>query len=211
MICILYINLLGTLQFAGLYINAVTYICLVISIGLLVDFIVHVLLGYYESKELSREDKVKDTLETMGASIMLGGLTSFIGVIPLAFSTSEIMSTVFTAFLAMVILGVTHGIIFLPVLLSIFGPVNGGHLHDSSANELPEQAVNDNDDHDLCLEKEQEQSASDTDDSAGSVEKSQVDDHDIQRAIQSSSHPTTQPLHSTQTFREESLEVVLED
>jgi hypothetical protein len=34
---------LGTLQYLGLHINAITSICLIISIGLLVDFVVHVL------------------------------------------------------------------------------------------------------------------------------------------------------------------------
>ena len=89
----------GTLQFAGLYINVVTYVCLVISIGLLVDFLMHILLRYYESKGATREEKVKETLQTMGASIMLGGLSTFLGVIPLAWSTSAVLRTVFTAFL----------------------------------------------------------------------------------------------------------------
>lgn len=37
MITILYIDLMGTIQFAGLAINPLTYLCLVMSIGLLVD------------------------------------------------------------------------------------------------------------------------------------------------------------------------------
>ena len=32
----------GTLELAGLHINVVTYVCLVISIGLLVDFLMHI-------------------------------------------------------------------------------------------------------------------------------------------------------------------------
>jgi len=104
-------------------VNAVTYVCLVISIGLMVDFVVHVLLRYYESKEETRHDKVKDTLETMGASILVGGISTALGVLPLAFSTSEIMGSVFISFFAMIILGVLHGLVFLPVVLAICGPV----------------------------------------------------------------------------------------
>lgn len=32
------------MQVAGLHVNAVTYVCLVISIGLIVDFLMHILL-----------------------------------------------------------------------------------------------------------------------------------------------------------------------
>jgi uncharacterized membrane protein YdfJ with MMPL/SSD domain len=81
----------------------------------------HILLRYYESERPSREEKVKDALGTMGSSILVGGLSTFLGVTPLVFSTSEIFSTVCMAFLAMVSLGVSHGLILLPVILSYVG------------------------------------------------------------------------------------------
>jgi Niemann-Pick C1 protein len=99
----------------------ITYVVLVISIGLLVDFIMHVLLRYYESECGTREEKVKDALGTMGASILVGGLSTFLAVTPLLFSTSEVFQTVCLAFLAMVVLGISHGLILLPVILSYVG------------------------------------------------------------------------------------------
>ncbi|CAB9528936.1 Pick C1-like protein 1 [Seminavis robusta] len=122
MVAIVYIDLLGTMQVAGLHINAVTYVCLVISIGLIVDFLLHINLRYYESTFKTRDGKVKDTLETMGSSILLGGLSTFLGVIPLAFSSSTILRTVFTSLVSMVVLGVAHGLVLLPVVLSVIGP-----------------------------------------------------------------------------------------
>ena len=122
LIIIVYADMLGTLQLCGLHINVVTYVCLVVSIGLLVDFIMHILLRYYESPGATRQDKVRDTLETMGVSILVGGLSTFLGVIPLAWSTSKIIGTVFTSFFVMVTLGVLHGLVFLPVVLSLIGP-----------------------------------------------------------------------------------------
>jgi Niemann-Pick C1 protein len=102
-------------------VSVITYIVLVISIGLLVDFIMHVLMRYYESECDTREEKVKDALGTMGASILVGGLSTFLGVTPLLFSKSELLSTVCTAFLVMVALGVSHGLVVLPVILSYVG------------------------------------------------------------------------------------------
>lgn len=92
------------------------------SIGLLVDFLMHVLLRYYESPMEGREAKVKDTLKTMGSSILVGAISTFLGVIPLAFSSSSVFSTVFVAFIGLVTLGAGHGLILIPVLLSIIGP-----------------------------------------------------------------------------------------
>jgi uncharacterized membrane protein YdfJ with MMPL/SSD domain len=94
----------------------------------------HVMLRYNESKETTRDDKVKDTLKTMGMSIMVGGLSTFIAVIPLAFSTSAIIGNVFTCFFAMVTLGVSHGLIFLPVVLSLVGPTHTPRLQPATAD-----------------------------------------------------------------------------
>ena len=85
-------------------------------------FLICGILRYHESQFKTREGRVKDTLETMGSSILLGGLSTFLGVIPLAFSTSTILRTVFTCLFSMVVLGVTHGLVLLPVVLSVIGP-----------------------------------------------------------------------------------------
>ena len=97
-ISILYVDLLGFLQLCGVAINAVSYVALVMSIGLMVDFLLHILLRYFESKETSRDAKVKDVLQTMGTSVFIGGISTFLGVLPLAFSSSTIFSTIFIAF-----------------------------------------------------------------------------------------------------------------
>jgi Niemann-Pick C1 protein len=123
MISVLYVDLLGVLQFAGLNINAVSYISLVMSIGLMVDFLMHVLLRFYESEGETRKIKVKDTLQTMGSSILMGAISTFLGIIPLGFSTSEIFHTIFVIFIGLVTLGAANGLILLPVLLSLVGPV----------------------------------------------------------------------------------------
>ena len=82
------------MQYCGVTINVVSYFILVLAIGLLVDFLMHILLRYYESNGTTRHEKVKETLETMGASILLGAFTTFLGVIPLAFSTTLIFRMV---------------------------------------------------------------------------------------------------------------------
>merc|ERR1712048_1211058 len=103
--------------------NVVTYVSLVLSIGLLVDFIMHIFLRFLESdSSMSREDRVKETLQTMGSSIFVGGVSTFLGVVPVALSTSFVLRNIFACFFAMVVLGICHGLMFLPVVLSFVGP-----------------------------------------------------------------------------------------
>jgi Niemann-Pick C1 protein len=119
--CILFVDLLGVLQWAGLHINPATYILLAMSIGLLVDYLLHILFHYYEVPG-NRHEKTVATLKTMGASVLLGGVTTWLGTVPLLFGSTAIVETVFITFLGIVVLGMCHGLVLLPVLLSLFGP-----------------------------------------------------------------------------------------
>jgi len=124
------------MEWMGLHINSLTYVIIVMAIGLLVDFLVHILLRYYETEGSTREEKVKDALSTMGASMFVGGMTTFLGVCPLVLSTTHIFMTVFWAFLAIVVLGFTHGLILLPVVLSLIGPVATHREKSSDIHDL---------------------------------------------------------------------------
>ena len=88
----------------------------------MVDFIMHILMRYYECTG-TRKERVKKTLQTMGSSIFVGGVSSLLGVSLLAFSTSNILQLVFVAVLGLVVLGILHGLVFLPVILSLIGPL----------------------------------------------------------------------------------------
>lgn len=133
LICILYIDLLGVLQWGGIHINAMTYVSLAMSIGLLVDFILHVLFRFYECRG-SRQEKTIEMLKTMGASILLGGTSTMLGTLPLLLTASDIFYTIFLTFMGIVTLGMSHGLVLLPVLLSMFGPEDSIALEKTVAS-----------------------------------------------------------------------------
>jgi Niemann-Pick C1 protein len=118
----LYIEFLGILQFADIAISGVSFVCVSMAIGLLVDSVMHVSVRFYESTLHSRNDGTKDALTSIGPSVLLGGLSAFLSMIPLLFSTNDFIQTLSVSFMSVVVLGLLHGLILLPVTFSLIGP-----------------------------------------------------------------------------------------
>jgi predicted RND superfamily exporter protein len=71
---------------------------------------------------LSRKQRVMLTLGEIGPSVLLGCFTTFLGVLPLAFASSEVFRIFLKMFISIVVIGGAHGLIVLPVILSFVGP-----------------------------------------------------------------------------------------
>jgi Niemann-Pick C1 protein len=122
-VCMMYVDILGVLQWANIHINAVSFVTVVMSIGLIVDYLLHILLRYYETPGC-RIRRTSEALSTVGVSVFAGGFSTLLGTMPLVLSTSQIFWTVFVAFVTLVSVALAHGLIFLPVVLGSFGPTD---------------------------------------------------------------------------------------
>jgi predicted RND superfamily exporter protein len=91
------------------------------SIGLMIDYLMHILLRYYDSKG-TRRQRVQATMSTLGASVFLGAASTFLGVMPLALSTSEVLQNIFVTVVGLISFGVLNGLVFLPIVLALVGP-----------------------------------------------------------------------------------------
>ena len=120
-ISVLYVDVLGLMEICGLHINALTSVLLVMSIGLLVDYVMHILFAYYQHSG-DRRGRTHEALETVGTSVFLGGFSTFLGTMFLGFCQTEVFFTTFVVFGLIVAVGMAHGLIFLPVVLSLTGP-----------------------------------------------------------------------------------------
>ena len=115
------IGLLGVMFYWGLVIDGVGVINLVLAIGLAVDYSAHVGHSFMLTTG-SRDERAIQAIGNIGAAVLNGALSTFLAIMLLSMSESYVFRVLFKQFFATVLLGAAHGLILLPVLLSLVGP-----------------------------------------------------------------------------------------
>merc|ERR1712038_475283 len=72
--------------------------------------------------EGSRNEKAQRALAEMGGAVFNGGFSTFLAFVMLSTSRSYVYKTFFEMFALVLACGLFHGLIFLPVVLSLIGP-----------------------------------------------------------------------------------------
>ena len=111
----------GFLHFWGITIDTVSCNNLVIAIGLCVDYSVHITHRFL-NEHGTRNERVVSTLQNIGPAVFNGGFSTFLAFILLAGSKSHVFSSFFKIFFLVVTFGLYHGLVVLPVVLSLLGP-----------------------------------------------------------------------------------------
>lgn len=120
-LCLIIINIIGYMHFWDLTLDSVTIIMLVIALGLSVDYAAHIGRAFMEVHG-TPNDRLKLCLENMGVAVLNGAISTFLAVLLLGGSQSYVFITFFRQLFLCIVFGLSHGLILLPVLMSIVNP-----------------------------------------------------------------------------------------
>ncbi|KAL3271630.1 hypothetical protein HHI36_022104 [Cryptolaemus montrouzieri] len=135
-ICVLLsmVNVCGFMQLWGLTIDLVSCIGLELAIGLCVDYATHIGHTFLTVNGTRRERALK-TMTSIGSAVLYGGLSTLIGVMMLGISEAYTFQAFFKIFFLVIMFGLYHGVIVMPIILSVIGPEPYLNLHKKPLNE----------------------------------------------------------------------------
>ncbi|CAM9835466.1 unnamed protein product [Ectocarpus sp. 12 AP-2014] len=114
------VELLGFVYHWSLNVNSITVIELIMAVGLVVDYMVHIVHYFlHQDPSIPKDARIADALGEIGPSVIVGAATTFLGIMPLAFANNVIFRVFFKMFLVIISFGFFHGVAFIPVLLSM--------------------------------------------------------------------------------------------
>jgi len=122
-IALIIVNTYGMCALWGVDFNPLTLINLIASTGIAMEFTGHTVRQFALSIKNGRKERIIETMETMGPSVLMGvTLTNLPGIITLNWASMQIIQIFFFRMcFVTTMMGFAHGIIFLPVILSFFG------------------------------------------------------------------------------------------
>ena len=110
------------MQLWGITIDTSAAVLLSVALGLAVDYSAHIAHAFVTMKGKSRDERVKKTIIEIGPAVFNGGFSTFLAFSILMVSKSFVFKVFFKIFFLVVVFGLYHGLVFLPVILSFIGP-----------------------------------------------------------------------------------------
>ena len=124
LLCIVLVDLglFAEMWLLDIRLNTVSVVNLVMAVGLAVDYSMHILHTFLRKSGSNRQERIHASMLEIGAAVLLGVLSTLLGVVVLAGSQSHVIRICFQMLMGTVTIGGVVGLLVLPVLLSFAGP-----------------------------------------------------------------------------------------
>ncbi|XP_063777758.1 patched domain-containing protein 3-like [Pseudophryne corroboree] len=150
------VGVTGFMAFWNVNLDSISMINLVICIGFSVDFSAHISYAYVSSQKSTVNERMTNALHSLGYPIVQGALSTILGVIALSTSASYIFRTFFKIIFLVITFGILHGLVFLPVFLTLFGNC-GRNRNDATSRGKMSSGIGENPNSDGNLEGDMEE------------------------------------------------------
>ncbi|CAL2043930.1 unnamed protein product [Caenorhabditis brenneri] len=119
------VGVFGLLSVWKVNLDPITMCTTLMSIGFSVDFTAHISYHYYRNPtSWTTDERLADALKSIGWPMIQAASSTVLCIFPLMFNTSYMVWVFVKTILLVTILGILHGIIFLPALLLTSGDLS---------------------------------------------------------------------------------------
>lgn len=113
------IGVIGYMSLWKVNLDSISMINLIMCIGFSVDYSAHISYAFISSEKKTADDRIRSALHSLGMPILQGSLSTILGIISLSFAPSYIFLAFFKTIFLVILFGALHGLLLLPILLSI--------------------------------------------------------------------------------------------
>ncbi|EPQ26473.1 uncharacterized protein PFL1_05795 [Pseudozyma flocculosa PF-1] len=167
----------GMMGYWGIQFNALTLVNLSVCSAIGVEFCAHIARAFMRApgslprshpmSQKERDERAWAALADVGDSVVSGIFsTKLLGVGVLIFTKSDLLKLYYArTWLSLIVLGFLHGLVLLPVLLSLFG--GRGWSNGEDENDVKRRLLRAGDEYRPLLGGEEDEASSDADDHGG--------------------------------------------
>lgn len=131
------IGVVGYMSLWNVNLDAISMINLILCIGFSVDYSAHITYAYISSEHKDRDMRMRTALHSLGLPIAQGSVSTLLGIVVLNAAPSYIFTVFFKTVFLVILFAAIHGLLLLPVLLSLTDGLCSGS--QKSSESVPEK------------------------------------------------------------------------